>query len=75
MILKNIKEIMIEIVIDSNWYFIYSNYKWRTGTNIFKSSSYDFIEKSKIDIWNDGESKMFKTLKKKQDYKWIIDNC
>ena len=66
---KNIEETMAEIVIDSNWYLVYSNYKWRTGTNVFKSLSYDFIRKSKIDIRDNREDRMFKVLEEKQDYK------
>ncbi len=62
---KNIEETIIEIVIDNNWYFIYSNYKWRTETNIFRSSLYDFIGKSKIDIRNNGKNRMFKVLEEK----------
>ena len=73
--LKSIEETIVEIVIDSNWYFIYSNYKWRTGTNVFKSLLYDFIGKSKIDIRDGGKGGMFEVLEKKQDYKWVIDNC
>jgi len=63
--LKSIKEAMAEIVIDSNWYLIYSNYKWRTGTNVFKSLLYDFIGKNKIDIRDGGEDGIFKALEKK----------
>ena len=69
MILRNTKEMIVEIVIDSNWYLIYSSYKWWTRTNVFKSSLYNFIGKSKIDIRNGGKGGIFETLKEKQDYK------
>ncbi len=65
MVLRNIKEIIAEIVIDDNWYLVYSNYKWRIETNVFKSLLYDFIEKSKIDIRNSRKSGIFEILKEK----------
>ena len=67
--LKNIEETMAEIVINGNWYLVYSNYKWWIRTNVFKSLLYNFIEKSKIDIRNNKEGGMFEALEKKQDYK------
>ncbi len=67
--LKNIKETITEIIIDNNWYLIYSNYKWQTETNVFKNLSYDFIKKNKIDIRDNREDKIFKILEKKQNHK------
>ncbi len=65
MVSRSIKETIVEIIIDSNWYLVYSNYKWQIGTNVFKSSLYDFIEKSKIDIWDGRENGMFEILEEK----------
>ncbi len=62
---RNIEETMVEIVIDNNWYLVYSSYKWWTRTSVFRSSLYDFIGKSKIDIWDDGEGGMFEVLEEK----------
>jgi len=72
---RSTEEAMAEIVIDGNWYLVYSSYEWRTGTSVFRSSSYDFMGKSKIDIRDGGEGGMFEALEEKQDHEWVIDNC
>ena len=63
--LWNIKEAIVKIVINNDWYLIYSGYKRWIGTNVFKSLLYDFIGKDKFVVWNDRKSGMFEVLEKK----------